>query len=92
MLKQKINHIQNASWNQLNENEDCSLIALNQALKYHNFAFINIELINHSFICSLCQYDYPFILDIYLKTKSLDINKTQILKQNYYFIEFILTI
>ena len=54
-------------------------------LKYRNFALIDNDFNDRSFLYHLCKYNYAFIVDEILKSPVIDINQVFIPNRKFFF-------
>ena len=47
-------------------------------LQFHNFSFIQKDLIDESVFINLCEFDYIYLVDILLKSQKIDVNLKKI--------------
>ena len=66
-----------------NENNGLSF-----GIKYHNYIFLQNQIINQSSFYDLCLYDYPFLVYAFIEEGSIDVNEIVIDIKNI-FIEFL---
>ena len=75
----KCHHIDFANYiinNHLNTFDQNSIVSI--SLKYYNFHFLNGELINENLFLDLIKYGNIQLISIFLKEKSIDVNKAEV--------------